>query len=89
VSRPHDHNKKESNIQGVAAAHEALILKLSSEAVWDAWEFVLKEPWEAVEGVNPRSDTIEKLKLATYNWWFATPKVEEDGQSEPGFPRDA
>jgi hypothetical protein len=27
-----------------------------------------------------------KKKLATYDWWFATPKVEEDGQYEPGFP---
>jgi hypothetical protein len=27
-------------------------LKLCPEAVWDAWEFVRKEPWEAVEGVN-------------------------------------
>jgi hypothetical protein len=61
-------------------------LKLCPEAVWDAWDFVHKEPWKAVEGVNPRSDTIETFKLATYNWWFATPKVEEDGQPEPGFP---
>jgi hypothetical protein len=38
------------------------LLKLSSEAVWDAWDFVLKEPWEAVEGVNPRSDTIQKIE---------------------------
>jgi hypothetical protein len=44
------------------------LLKSCSEAVWDAWDFVLKEPWEAVKGVNPRSDTIE---LATYNWWFS------------------
>jgi hypothetical protein len=28
---------------------------------------------------------FEKLKLALYNWWFATPKVEEDGQSKPEF----
>jgi hypothetical protein len=38
------------------------------------------------EGVNPRSDTTDRWKLATYTWWFATPEVEEDGQSEPGFP---
>jgi hypothetical protein len=36
------------------------LLKLCSEAVWDAWDFVLKEPWDAVEGVKPRSDTNEK-----------------------------
>jgi hypothetical protein len=24
------------------------------EVVWDAWGFVLKQPWEAVEVVNPR-----------------------------------
>jgi len=64
------------------------LMKLCSEAVWDAWGFVLKEPWESVEGVNPRTDTIEKIKLATYDWWFATPKVEEDGQCEPGYPPD-
>jgi hypothetical protein len=49
-------------------------------------DFLLKEPCEAVEGVNPRSDTYEKMKIATYNWWFATPNVVEDGRSEPGSP---
>jgi hypothetical protein len=27
----------------------------------------------------------EKFELATCKWWFATPKMEEDGQSGPGF----
>jgi len=61
-------------------------MKLCSEPVWDAWGFVLKEPWESVEGVNQGIDTVEKVKLATCYWWFATPKVEEDGQCEPGYP---
>jgi hypothetical protein len=38
--------------------------------------FCVKILWDAVESVNPRTDTIEKLMLATYNWWFATPKVD-------------
>jgi hypothetical protein len=57
------------------------LLKFCPEVVWDVWGFVLKEPWDAVEGVNPRTNTVEKLKLATHKWWIATPKVEEDGQS--------
>jgi hypothetical protein len=36
------------------------LIKLCSEAVWDAWNFVLKESWEAVEGVNPRFDNLEQ-----------------------------
>ena len=32
---------------------------------------MLNEPWESVEGVNPKLHIIaEKFKLAMYNWWF-------------------
>jgi hypothetical protein len=63
------------------------LFKLDHEAVWDAWGFVLKEPWELVEGVNPRTDTVEKVKLATYSWCFATPEVPKEEQ-EPTYPAE-
>jgi hypothetical protein len=30
--------------------------------------------------------TLNKMKLATYDWWFATLEAEDIGQSDPGFP---
>jgi len=40
---------------------------------------MLKEPWEAVEGVNPGTNTIEKVKLATYVCYLNS---KEDVQCE-------
>ena len=50
---------------------------------------MVNEPWESVEGLNPREVTVEKIKLATYSRWFATPKgpaFQQQGFPE-GMPR--
>ena len=60
------------------------LAKLFHEPVWEAWSQMVNEPWESVEGLNPREVTVEKIKLATYSRWFATPKGP--ASQEQGFP---
>jgi hypothetical protein len=57
------------------------LASFSSEAYRRTWAGQLYGMLE-----NIHLDTIGNLKRTTYNWWFATSQVEEDGQSEPGYP---
>ena len=49
------------------------ILPVPSGVVWAAWEkFVQVEPWENLES-NPRTAPTARIRLVTYNNWFAVP----------------
>jgi hypothetical protein len=61
-------------MQDVAGTVKWDLLKSCPESVWDAWDFVLKEPLEAIEGLGCNGE------IEACIWWFATPHVEEDGQ---------
>ena len=56
-----------------------------SGVVWAAWEqFVHVEPWENLES-NPRTAPTARIRLVTYNNWFAVPHGT-GGTQEKGYP---
>ena len=61
------------------------ILPVPSGVVWAAWEkFVQVEPWENLES-NPRTAPTARIRLVTYNNWFAVPHGT-GGTQEKGYP---
>jgi hypothetical protein len=56
---------------GISASDELLPLPLP--AMWDAWDYLLNEGWEEVDGLDPRQALSDQVRLATYRQWFATP----------------
>ena len=52
--------------------------------VWDAWDRMLQEPWEGLP-TEPRTADTSKIRLITYQNWFAVPQQIE-GQKEKGYP---
>ena len=52
--------------------------------VWDAWDRMLQEPWEGLP-TEPRTADTSKIRLTTYQNWFAVPQQIE-GQKEKGYP---
>jgi Reverse transcriptase (RNA-dependent DNA polymerase) len=72
---------------GVCTATDSL-LPLPSAEYWEAWDSMLEEPWQEVEGENPRTTALTQHKLATYAAWFDIPKTPAaaDGEREGGYP---
>ena len=61
------------------------ILPVPSGVMWAAWEkFVQVEPWENLES-NPRTAPTARIRLVTYNNWFAVPHGT-GGTQEKGYP---
>jgi hypothetical protein len=61
------------------------ILPVPSGVLWAAWEkFIHLEPWEGLES-NPRTGATDRIRLTTYNSWFAVPEGASATQ-EKGYP---
>jgi hypothetical protein len=62
------------------------ILPVPSGVLWVAWEkFIKREPWEGLES-DPRTAATERIRLVTYNSWFAVPEGTGVRQ-EKGYPQ--
>ena len=57
-----------------------------SGVVWDVWEKMMAEPWEDLHS-NPRTAPSEKVRMVTYNSWFAVP-LDTEVEKNSSCPHD-
>lgn len=70
-------------------AEDDRLLAVPSGVVWDAWEKMMAEPWEGLT-TDPRTAPSAKVRMVTYNSWFAVPldaEIEEDSDYPQGMPQ--